>query len=663
MRKALTTLTLLALFGLSTMSDPTQSVAQTDFTCQELNTGSAAETTAVRIRGAIVTAVRTSGASGGFWVQEPPTGGPGAAGDPFSGIFCYIGKNPTVSVGDSVTVVGMYEEYFEQSEVNMRDSFVLTGVDSSTTVHATGAVVPAYQKLTACDLTIDGATNVNQFPYEQWEGILVEVDSVRMKSDFTNGEWFYEEADGDSLCVGLADTAMADDKFPYQQPPVGIFVKFMRGVFDETYSEHKLQPRGDFDIVFDSYPAPAPEFAYTTDNTTIEIRWTYPLQASSAQTVTNYSNVTGGFTISSAVLVDSTLVRLTTTTQAGLAGSTTPTQIDIINVKNVNGTTMSPASVFLMAGVRTIAFVQEPKSVSNDSSRVAGYTACVAGVVTMGTSEVYNSTGGSFYIEQSGGGPKSGLRIQNTGNMASYARGDSVRVAGLISESFFRTQMGILDYRSAVLGSKPVPGPDVVTLATAKTEDYEGVLVRVNGPLHVADTWPGVLFNEIPTFAVPAGTDSFFINDNDGGGYAPFTSIDVNDTLNFVIGVMDTAFARRPILPRNSFDISLKGVTGVDEGTGTLPQRTKLYSNVPNPFNPKTTIRFALSKPGRTSLAIYDISGRQVRVLAQGEMPAGEHAKTWDGRDGDGRDVPSGIYFYKLATTGFEETRKMVLLK
>lgn len=669
MRKATTALFLLAASCLTLILGAAPAGAFIDATVQDVQSGGVPnDSSAIRLRGVIVTARYVDQTvpltANGFWVQDPPSGGQGAVGDPFSGIFCYV-RDPqdSIVVGDSITVIGTYIEFFgEQSEIDIYTSLTLSGEAGSMVQHAQNVVVPAPKPLTACVLGPDGAPNISQAPMEQWEGVLVEVDSVRMKSDLSNGEWSVEEADGDSLCVGLADTCLFDDKNAYQQPPVGTFLRFARGVMDETFAEHKVQPRGDGDIVFLSYPAPAPEFAYVTSNTTIEIRWTYPIELASSQFIGNYSLQSGDFALMSAVRVDSTLVRLTTGPQAAFRNITTPQRIDIVNVKNVNGVTMAPAFVQFIAGVCDINFVQEPKSVTNDSSRVAGFTVCMAGVVTMATNDTYNSNGASFYLETTGGGPKSAIRVNNSLSNT-VARGDSVRISGLIRENFFRTEVGINDYFSGVLGTKPVPGPDVVTLATAKTENYEAVLVRVNGPLHVADTWPGVAFNEIPLFSVPAGTDSLFINDNDGGGYAPFTSIDANDTLNFVIGVMDTAFSRRPILPRGQGDISLKGVTGVEEGTGILPLRTRLDSNVPNPFNPKTTIRFALAKPGHTSLVIYDITGRTVRVLADEQMKAGEYAKTWDGRDVDGREVSSGIYFYKLETTSFEESKKMVLLK
>jgi hypothetical protein len=101
-------------------------------------------------------------------------------------------------------------------------------------------------------------------------------------------------------------------------------------------------------------------------------------------------------------------------------------------------------------------------------------------------------------------------------------------------------------------------------------------------------------------------------------------------------------------------------VTGVEED---LPAVSFLAQNYPNPFNPATAIRFGIEKPGPVRLAVYDAAGRLVRVLVDDERPAGTHTVEWNGRDGAGRVVASGVYFYKLDTAVFAETRKMILLR
>jgi hypothetical protein len=100
--------------------------------------------------------------------------------------------------------------------------------------------------------------------------------------------------------------------------------------------------------------------------------------------------------------------------------------------------------------------------------------------------------------------------------------------------------------------------------------------------------------------------------------------------------------------------------------TGAQPPATPAYSlssAFPNPFNPNTTIRYSLEKGGYTELTVFDVAGRRVRVLVSGFVPTGAHEIAWNGLDDSGRPVSSGVYFYRLRSGDFAETRKMVLLR
>jgi len=89
-----------------------------------------------------------------------------------------------------------------------------------------------------------------------------------------------------------------------------------------------------------------------------------------------------------------------------------------------------------------------------------------------------------------------------------------------------------------------------------------------------------------------------------------------------------------------------------------------LEANVPNPFNPATTIRYTIAQPAHVSLRIYDVHGRLVRTLVDRELtPAAVTPVEWRGDDDAGRPVASGVYFCQLNAGSFEASRKMVLLK
>jgi len=100
----------------------------------------------------------------------------------------------------------------------------------------------------------------------------------------------------------------------------------------------------------------------------------------------------------------------------------------------------------------------------------------------------------------------------------------------------------------------------------------------------------------------------------------------------------------------------------------TLPDRTELLQNYPNPFNPETWIPFQLSEPADVTISIYDISGRLVRTIVPGVLPAGtyvgkDQASYWNGKNQAGEETSSGIYFYRINAGKFNAVRRMVLLK
>ncbi len=95
-----------------------------------------------------------------------------------------------------------------------------------------------------------------------------------------------------------------------------------------------------------------------------------------------------------------------------------------------------------------------------------------------------------------------------------------------------------------------------------------------------------------------------------------------------------------------------------------LPRVFTLEGNTPNPFNPRTEIRFSLPAASTVELDIHDVSGRKVRSLLTGqEYAAGAHKISWEGKDHAGRAVPSGTYLYRVTAGGRTLTGKMVLLR
>ncbi|MEE8418381.1 MAG: T9SS type A sorting domain-containing protein, partial [candidate division Zixibacteria bacterium] len=89
-----------------------------------------------------------------------------------------------------------------------------------------------------------------------------------------------------------------------------------------------------------------------------------------------------------------------------------------------------------------------------------------------------------------------------------------------------------------------------------------------------------------------------------------------------------------------------------------LPHYFSISQNYPNPFNASTTIQYNLPAVSDVKIDIYNILGRKVETLIQGEQQAGYHQITWDAED-----ASSGLYFYRIQAGEYAETKKMLLLK
>lgn len=89
-------------------------------------------------------------------------------------------------------------------------------------------------------------------------------------------------------------------------------------------------------------------------------------------------------------------------------------------------------------------------------------------------------------------------------------------------------------------------------------------------------------------------------------------------------------------------------ITSVEGHSNELPEKFSLSKNFPNPFNPTTTNRFSLPQRERVTLKIFDVRGREIVTLVDGELNPAEHSVVFDAKN-----LPSGVYFYLLQTGSF----------
>jgi len=176
----------------------------------------------------------------------------------------------------------------------------------------------------------------------------------------------------------------------------------------------------------------------------------------------------------------------------------------------------------------------------------------------------------------------------------------------------------------------------------------------------------------------PTGTGVIefpYPNSGDGAVISQQTTNAANQTATVVLSgfgyyhIRDASLNFPPARVEHLKDILTKMGTAIDDNlTGVKPSEplyvNSLGNNYPNPFNPVTTIRYSIKERAHVSLKVYNAAGQLVRTLID-EVQAPDEVKPveWDGNNNGGHTVSSGVYFYKMVTKNFAQTKKMVLLK
>jgi hypothetical protein len=403
-------------------------------------------------------------------------------------------------------------------------------------------------------------------------------------------------------------------------------------------------------------PAPVLALVHSTSDTTIVVVFPTKLDQTTAENTNNYSlGSETAITLATLDPVGEQIVTLTTATQ--VPGTYEILTACCIKGKGVDGRLMPESQDYsFRSGLCPISYVQTPKSGLNDSSQYSGDEATIAGIVT-GDKDAFTT---QFYMENTPGGPWSGIQVYG-GIPTPVAEGDSIIVAGFVSEYYNKTEITSVDYLRVVSSGNPIPGPNLVapnqiSTGSPTAESYEGVFVRCD-PVVVADTTGFEAFWEWNV----ADIDAHTVKVGHGGNYTFFPHI--GRWMN-IRGPMDFVCGNFRLEPRRDTDIDTVEVIGVEPGTLPKPQVFALEQNSPNPFNPVTNIFFSIPERAEVELYVCDVSGRVVKKLVDGvRMEPGRHEATWDGRNDAGKVVSSGVYFCKLLAADKVAQMKMVILK
>ncbi len=165
------------------------------------------------------------------------------------------------------------------------------------------------------------------------------------------------------------------------------------------------------------------------------------------------------------------------------------------------------------------------------------------------------------------------------------------------------------------------------------------------------------------------GGNSIVVYSTDGGDswqLFPETGLPSSYIVTSIVGRVTTRSAEEYELHIGLFMNQSNGagiygfnsVIGIQPVTNEIPGEFALHQNYPNPFNPATNIEFAIPKSSFVRLAVYDMLGREIEILANENLKAGAYKTDWNASN-----YTSGVYFYKLTSEGFTETKRMILLK
>jgi uncharacterized Ntn-hydrolase superfamily protein len=241
-------------------------------------------------------------------------------------------------------------------------------------------------------------------------------------------------------------------------------------------------------------------------------------------------------------------------------------------------------------------------------------------------------------------------------------------------------QYGIVDFRNGIPRTAGYTGVNCINYKSHKLGRNYTIQGNILSGQLVLDSMearflrtPGTLADKLMAALQGAkmpGADTRCLNQGTSSKSAFLRIARPGDTLGTLylhLNVNNTAFGVEPIDSLQAL-YNQWITTGVNSIGLIVPDVFSLYQNYPNPFNPVTKIKFDIPLSAHSSvgaihespvrLAIYDVSGRLITILAEGIFRPGSYEAQWDASG-----FPSGVYYYKLETTAFTDVKKMVLVK
>jgi Secretion system C-terminal sorting domain len=628
-----------------------------------------------------------------------------------------------VEQGDIIQMLGIVQE-FPTNQMNSLTQFApIVGTGVSILSSGNPLPPPVHLNITDFNIGTNPGGKIMFSTAEQWESQYIYFTNVTVVANVNTdrGTFMFTDASGNQLSdydwsyhftIGgpygqQQPTTPADTA--YKVPPAQSYIDTIRGYVatssgKESARGYRICPMWPGDIVLGATPpGVSTERRYpvvvTKDSTSLITVKAYQAQSPvvttyPVDTVQLYYSIDNGSWQSigmaaSQVTVDSTyrahipiqpagsfvryFIKATDTNNGSsiLANSGALTQYDTIGgfffYKVLDRTTQP---------LLTIHDIQYTPYV-NGRSPYVGAIDSTGGIVTADTASFLLSpisTGGTnaWYI-QSSNQPFSGLWLSGPDSLLEPLKnGDSVVVAGEVTEDFDVTQLELVTSVRIVSHGNPLPAP--VKLLTSvfgpgvsngnlAAEPYEGMLVEFD-TVTVQNTNP--VFVDPTEFEVSNTPSSILVRRDGRNTYsnvlADAASGDIvlktGTKIGKLTGIIYYNNNNYMVVPRTNADYVGAPTTLVGVSEGNIPARFSLDQNYPNPFNPSTTIRYAVPTAAKVSLKVYNVLGQEVLALVNAQQSAGSYNVTFDASR-----FSSGVYFYRIMSGSFVQTKKMLLLK
>jgi len=580
-------------------------------------------------------------------------------GGPWSAVLSYDPDSsafPALFEGDSVRVIGRVSEYFTSPSI-MTEIFITEPI----TILGIGNPVPPEPILPTGDLRWPTTA-------EQWGTVTVKVENcVVTANNLPFNEWKVDDGTG---TVTVDDDS--DSLSNFVRPPIGTSIQEIRGWIYNHYgyytdsTTYKIEPLYLSDIMIGSGPPDilsvvrAPGVPQPLDPVYIDCEITDNSLVDAASIFYRVNNgsfveapmeYSGGFywageipEHSAGSWVDYYILAIDDSGNYGIEPPDTSYEMFCYPV--TSGSVLS---------MHDVQYTPWPSG----NSPFEDYAVTVEGVVTADTvaNSIYEA-----YALQDADEPWSGIFVSWI--TPQLVRGQTARVTGLVTEAdpVWTYKWGgltkLIDVDTVIVtgaGSRTPLEVNTVDLAgtAPDVESFEGVLVTVRN-VEITS------LNQYD-WTVDDGSGGCLIDDDACALDSFFAEITPASTFDRLTGFFTYSFGTYKIELRDSSDF--EGFVGVKENVPVNPYEFSLGPNYPNPFNATTRIIYTLPKVMPVKLVVYDLNGRMVRKLVEGEQIAGGHSADWDGRNVNGQAVASGIYFYRIQAGDMIRSAKMVLLK